>query len=118
MFKIYGQENNYNFALKNVLIILGIYIYCKDLKCTSSYQGLSYPDHLYLLQGHSGHSLMYQLLGMVTQDQQTSGIKEISLHLMCNVSIVQKKQMGLNATKPVFGISDKARLKPVSTAMK
>ena len=46
---------------------------------------------------------MYQLLGMVTQDQQTSGIKEISLHLMCNVSIVQKnKYISIMFLYPLF----------------
>ena len=36
----------------------------------------------------------------------------------CNIANSDKKQnkMGLDATKPVFGVSDKVRLKPVSSA--
>ena len=40
--------------------------------------------------------------------------------LVCDIYknniIIKGTKLGLDATKPVFGVSDKARLKPVSSA--
>ena len=68
-----------------------------------------------VLAASTGHVFVVLLNLKLIKIEATLNIF-VSLVYNCNLYSPDTPDMGLEATKPVFGVSDKARLKPVSSA--